>query len=102
MSKTNFTPAPWVVDYRGTIGHIKSVSRLVDQTPTVCIYDVKTPSLSDAEKKANSSLIAAAPEMYAMLNTIADILNGDEWNINVHHRNIQKLLAKVRGESGHE
>lgn len=71
MSK--HTPGPWVVDYLGTIGHIKSVprddqGRVSSRTPTVARYDVTTPSLTPDDKAANAALIAAAPEMAQCLH----------------------------------
>jgi len=54
------TPLPWAADYKGTIGHIKSVSPDVEGTPTVCRYDVTTPSLSESEKMANADFIVRA------------------------------------------
>lgn len=91
----NFTPGPWVPDYNLTIGHIKSTSSLVNRTPTVCRYDVKTPSLSEDEKKANSRLIAAAPEMYEMLEKLITEGQVSEY----YWYEIRALLSKVRGES---
>ena len=69
------TPGPWAIDFNGTIGHIKSVAQAHSnadhhRTPTVARYDVITHSLTEAEKKANGLLIAAAPEMYDLLMMI--------------------------------
>ena len=99
MSEAKFTKGKWVKDYNGTIGHIKSVKDEVDhvsrlKTPTVARFDVVTPSMSDDEKEANAHLIAAAPEMYRVLdNMMKDIGN--------HYPNwkeIESVLAKARGE----
>lgn len=59
MSEQKWTAEPWEKDYGGTIGHIKSVVGYPESTPTVCRYDVMTPSLSEDEKQANAQRIVA-------------------------------------------
>ena len=69
MSDTKFTPGPWVVDFGGTTGHIKSVAKnKSSNTPTVARYDIGIPGVSEAEQYANARLIAAAPELYGALD----------------------------------
>jgi hypothetical protein len=67
----NYTKGDWVVDYRGSIGHIKSVTEGskpgVTPTPTVCRYDSMAISISEDEKKANANLISATPDLYECL-----------------------------------
>lgn len=57
----------------------------------------------DAEIDANAHLIAAAPEMYALLNGIAELSNGDMGNLVdgmlCKFDDIEILLTKARGES---
>jgi len=57
--------------------------------------------MDKSERTANANLIAAAPEMYAMLNAIETVLSGNsEYNadeINIDY--VRKLLSKARGES---
>jgi hypothetical protein len=48
------------------------------------------------EEKANAHLIAAAPEMYNVLQDIVDLRIDDECTINI--KAIKQLLAKARGE----
>jgi hypothetical protein len=58
------TPGPWVVDYEGSIGHVKSVAERPDYfTPTVARYDTGAVSIGPDEKQANARLIAAAPDL---------------------------------------
>jgi hypothetical protein len=70
----NYTKGPWVVDYRGSVGHIKSVPEGskpgVTPTPTVCRYDSMAISMSEDEKKDNANLISAAPDLYEALNLV--------------------------------
>lgn len=67
MSKLQNTPGPWVIDYSGTEGHIKSVVPEISKvrTPTVCIYRnwALDEILTEQEIEANARLITAAPEM---------------------------------------
>lgn len=60
-----WTNGPWVANYEGSVGHVKSTSPVMANggTPTVARFDVITPSLSDEEKKANGQLISAAPDL---------------------------------------
>lgn len=61
-----FTPGPWVKDYGGTLGHIKSVAERDDgATPTVARYDLAALFISEEEREANARLIAASPKMFA-------------------------------------
>ena len=58
------TKLPWVKDYGGTIGHIKSVSKNGEKTPTVLRYDIGVslgyPLFSEAEMNANAEFICRA------------------------------------------
>ena len=56
----------------------------------------KTAFMSDAMKK-RGYVMAAAPDMYKMLETIMNILNGDDELNEVSASDIDKLLAKARG-----
>jgi hypothetical protein len=70
MSK--FTKGPWVKDYNGAHGHIKSTAEHPDmRTPTVARYDVAVITVSkEEEEEANGKLIAAAPDLLAALQEI--------------------------------
>jgi len=72
------TPGPWVIDYEGTVGHIKAF--VGDKTPTVCKYgtDYRGERHSALEiehqDEANARLIAAAPGMHeAIKNALRHI-----------------------------
>ena len=56
-------------------------------------------SLSGSNSKANAHLIAAAPEMYAMLDAAISYMDGGSVEGFVYHyQEIKQLLAKARGE----
>jgi hypothetical protein len=82
----NYTKGDWVVDYRGSIGHIKSVTEGskpgVTPTPTVCRYDSMAISISEDEKKANANLISAAPDLYESLKAVTKTnkITPELWN----------------------
>ena len=102
-AETKFTPGPWVADYHGSRGHIKSVPTDskpgVTPTPTVCRYDYTAPSISNESKKANAHLIAAAPELYEALS---GLLYHDENGIGEGYDEVieaaRLALTKARGE----
>ena len=54
--------------------------------------------LNAVYNKYDAHLIAAAPEMYKMLETAMNILNGDDFNSEVSATDIEKLLTKASGE----
>ncbi len=55
----------------------------------------RCPYIKDKEQLANARLIAAAPEMYNWLKTIAGVF--DEGNI-INVSGIKELLARIEGE----
>jgi hypothetical protein len=68
---TKHTPGPWVANYRGTVGHIKSIAENPNGfTPTVARFDIGALSIPDDEKMANAQLIAAAPDLLAVSKKI--------------------------------
>ncbi len=107
-----FTPGPWVKDYNGTIGHIKSTGVPErNATPTVARYDAFAelytngrdwPSLPKAEEQANARLIAAAPDLYEALEAVLGVMKHQEPR--PQHQPIamfkaRAALARVKGEA---
>lgn len=86
MSKTKFTNGNWEFD-----------GELVMSEGTVIADPIYT---GDEEVTANAHLIAAAPEMYVMLETVLNVLDGraEYTHEDISKSYIQKLLAKARGE----
>ena len=104
--ETKFTKGRWVVDYRGTTGTVKAlVNAKADITPTVATYRI-TPSIikADGEVKANAHLIAAAPDMYALLQKFLPMDEDGNGSFiyddgsECMGEDVVKLLAKARGE----
>jgi len=81
MSETKFTPGPWAVRrYRAGEKHLarivqdrRPLSRVLFE-PKTWFTDEGLGSDEDVEFQANLSLIAAAPEMYEALETVAQLL----------------------------
>jgi len=82
MSETKFTPGPWFADFVDYAAVIDADDNIV------CVCEPENC-------KANTHLIAAAPDMYKTL----------EWLLHIHsipgiaRGEIQKALAKARGEA---
>lgn len=99
MSETKFTPGPW----RAGLSIYKSQARVVadkgGRIADVFAYE-------EEQAKANAALIAAAPEMYDVLQHYFDLLeqanNGDavaECKLFEDIVLIEQVLMKARGEA---
>ena len=108
-TKPKFTPGPWrICNDGGTVNYRELVIR--DRPPINSIKQLPadicccTGCLNNAcEREANAALIAAAPEMYELLDRIRGRLESCklEQSIDVEtEREIRQLLAKARGEEG--
>lgn len=103
MSKTKFTQGPWKVA-DDVLFNVRSIRIRAADYPWLLakVADTTQVHILKAAKQdmdwnvfeANAALIAAAPEMYAMLETL---LNDYEEGSIVHGQ-ISALLAKARGE----
>ena len=109
--KANFTKGPWAKDKRGE-------SLVSPDGDNVIVWSCGLSSSSKTDERvANSHLIAAGPDMYAMIELLVSELNSaiDEVNTmrDIHHMDAmtpadhwdkeschdgQVLLAKARGE----
>lgn len=100
MSEPKFTKGPWYVDQGEKVGYgIHSyhtricIMRLATSDP----LDIIATLPHDNTEEANAALIAAAPDMYWMLESLLDLLelNG----LYAKHHEITELLKKARGEA---
>lgn len=85
--KERFTPGPWIVL------HETNVLSPCDGY----VARVYNSPLGPIANRYNATLIAAAPEMYALLERINDMLILDEEDELKYE--INSLLAKARGEA---
>lgn len=83
-SEPKFTPGPW---------HIEDMWHILDKSGYMI---ASTSQRQDEEETANAQLIAAAPDMYALLEEIASY---EELHVNTFVPAIRELLAKARGEA---
>lgn len=79
MNEPKFTPGPWELD-----GCEVKVPQMNGRLPTM------------EERLANAALIAAAPEMYAILVELDEIFKNEKGTIFVNK--ITEVLKKARGE----
>jgi len=94
MSEAKFTKGEWTVNDEGGLIEINSMSGTVG---TVWGFDPDHTGCNISEEShCNAHLIAAAPDMYAMLEK----LSGQLTDINAHRAadEVEMLLAKARGE----
>ena len=91
MSEDKFTPPPWSVPSKGNLrGAV-----VAKDGEMVC--DPSGAGRCEDEMDANARLIAAAPEMYYILDII-DTYHALKGVNNRWERTISKLLKKARGE----
>ena len=92
MSNTKFTPGPWVAylnEPKLNNGHAT-----VESASGSHIMDVAVYKSNRDEKFANANLIAVAPEMYDILNRMAE-----DDDCQMYINDIKAMLAQVRGGS---
>lgn len=92
-----FTPSPWICQdgdnfEKDTVITIES--RIDSCIVPICEMDVYFDGDLGVEQAANAALIAAAPEMYAMLQKILEVYEMDTDDTN----SVLRLLAHARGE----
>lgn len=88
MSETKFTKGEWKVS--GASISCKGSGYIAKALP---VY------MDKQERTANAHLIAAAPEMYELLELAISYIDGDSIEDFIYnYKDIKKLLAKARGE----
>lgn len=97
MSEAKFTKSKWIIgksedDYKALSIDVKCGEGLIELASISGVIDCRYEC---EESKANAHLMAAAPEMYEMLNDIAISM---ECEHGVDTNAIFALLAKARGE----
>jgi len=100
---TKFTPGPWkAIQISGWEFAIKSdgtVARLSQKMDFPVGYDGTVQGRSENKMKADANLIAAAPDMYEVLERIADKLVSDDGVVTgIDAADAVIVLRKARGE----
>ena len=85
MSNEKFTKGEWVSSYANV------------ECGNLLIADCEQEGVDAFECNANANLIAAAPEMYAMLKKIHDSMAGIS-EYGYFYYDVKDMLAKARGE----
>ena len=94
MDKPKFTQGPWKVDTTEDELWGDDVWYRVEYH-SVWANDEKIAG--DVSSKENAVLIAAAPEMYELLQSLVNSPDLAEW-WQINRRKMQKVLEKARGE----
>lgn len=92
--ETKFTNGEWCHDYEGAYHSVWSK----EFNHPVAIVHNETDVVDFDESNANAHLIAAAPEMYEMLEYVMKCAAMQD-NTLIDASKIRGLLAKARGES---
>lgn len=109
VNKPQFTPGPWVKMNAGDVFEDKAGCRLIAS----CFEECNTGEMEYAEAKANALLIAAAPDMYELLETIREVAMNPDYReqmtqeqqhdlMDAIYRAVTKCLAKARGGVEHK
>lgn len=97
--KTKFTPGPWIA--------IEDNGKFYIDKNQVNRTEIEGCIADDIKSQSDAALIAAAPEMYNLLEKIEKLINqdangGDRYDSYVYasgvNSEIDKLLRKARGE----
>lgn len=101
MSEAKFTKGPWTMNLEGWRG-MSSCMAAIDADTHGCLAEVVVKMEDDlmyrSDLLANAHLIAAAPEMYGLLEKL---VNPDNCKKDIVHiiGSAENLLAKARGET---
>jgi hypothetical protein len=98
MSETKFTKGEWKVFTKSDSFMCAGKVGILAEGDCIVVADCN--DWLATEKRHNANLIACAPEMYAMLDVIADgLLDAGGFGNCKLAKEIEALLAKARGES---
>ena len=99
MSETKFTKGPWKATYDSQLQAAIEIYNTEDRIMVAVLPDRGTiEAMSEIE--ANANLIAAAPDLYASLETIChDCIGKEATDILCEGCHVDKALRKARGES---
>lgn len=95
-NEAKFTKCPWLTHIDPELYNEVGPQR-TKQT-FVAVHANKVLGMDKEERDANTNLIAAAPEMYEMLEMLTSMPTYDAKHFLESDDSILKLLAKARGE----
>lgn len=106
MNELKATPGPWVVDADDINSHGNLVGIYVSQNGEgrICKAFANCLVTTDEELRANAALIAAAPELYAALDSMlamwTAVCHANKWEPAhmAEHAKALAALKKARGE----
>ena len=103
---TSFTKGKWSQSHREGSDGMYNTEVYDDRGHTICILDWHTePNATRTDRPENAALIAAAPDMYAMVNEVLSMQK--QWHghgmethmkLAVLAKKMELLLSKARGE----
>ena len=94
VSEAGFTKAPW--KFNAYDGSITDCTKSENEIATAQLEDWHNLGMG----YSNANLIAAAPEMYELLDEVSHVLGHELSPTNkAYIKAIKELLAKARGES---
>jgi hypothetical protein len=88
---TKFTKGDWYINYCGAHWNNSELQRL-----EVCYSEIGECICDTVYTEADANLIAAAPEMYELLEELSEVMPQSQYR---DKGIIEELLAKARGES---
>lgn len=104
-SKMGFTPGPWSIRHHKKLdpAWADRPRNVLDSQGRILVTWVDTGGVSwqaGGEKRANAHLIAAAPDLYAALESVQRCAEGSgPFEIADLNRQVLAALAKARGET---
>ena len=94
-----FTPGPWKATYDSQLQALIQIYSTEAHLPVAVLPDRGTVEAMP-EIEANANLIAAAPDLYASLETIChDCIGKEATDILCEGCHVDKALRKARGEA---
>jgi hypothetical protein len=106
MSKTTWTPGPWLILTAKGYPYAIQASHVSPNTPGVIRDITRWAAISmpsSKEGQANARLIAAAPEMAEALEALASaFISHTQWSGEPPNEvvNARAILARINGEAG--
>jgi hypothetical protein len=98
MGDAKFTPGPWDIDGKSIIGR-KAAYVLQDFGPYEGVSWIDYGNVTPEECEANKALIAAAPDLYSILEAFASVGVQNVDIIAMLQVEAIKMLARARGET---